>query len=80
MRRRENAAVAEGAGPELARTVHPADDAAGGQVVCDLLDERRLIQFCDVVTILACCPRQLGRVDRRPPEWMVRTSRSALWK
>jgi hypothetical protein len=44
MRRRQEAAVAEGARAELARAVHPSDDAAGGELVGDPFDQRRLVE------------------------------------
>ena len=45
VRRGEDAAVAERTRPELESAVHPADDAAGGEIVGDPIDQIRVVQF-----------------------------------
>src|SRR5579862_4440134 len=72
VRRGENAAMAEGAGAELRGAVHPADDAAGGELVGDALDQLSLAKLFDLLPVFSRRPRQLVAVHRRPPERMIR--------
>ena len=66
MRRGQDAAVPERARTELGRAIHPSDDAAGGEIVGDALDERGVVELVDVLTVLARRARELLR--RRPPD------------
>ena len=52
--------MAERARTELAGALHPADDAPGGEIVGDPLDQRGLLEFLDDLTVLARGPRQLA--------------------
>ena len=52
-------------GPNSDRAVHPADDAAGGEIVGDALDQRGVVELFDGLAVLARRARQLRR--RRPP-------------
>ena len=63
--------MTERARPEFARALHPADDATGGELVGDAIDERRLVECFDGLAIFACRARELGPVDRRTPERMI---------
>ena len=68
VRRGEDAAMAERARAELGGAIHPADDAAGGELVRDPFDER-----CHRRALSTSWPssrrgpRQLVSVDRRAP-------------
>ena len=64
--------MAERARAELAGAVHPADDAAGCEILGDALDQRCFVDLLDELTVLARDARELLRVDRRPPERMIR--------
>ena len=73
VRRGEDAAVAERARAELGGAVHPADDAAGGELVarcvrCSAVVARRLSTARPSSRADA---RQLLGVDRRTPERMI---------
>src|SRR5262245_58710354 len=72
MRCRENAAMAERSRSELARTLHPANDAAGVEVVRCSFDQARIGQLFDVLAILSRRSQQILRVHSRAPEWMIR--------
>ena len=63
--------MAERARAELGGAVHPADDAAGGELVGDPFDQRRVVELFDGLAVLARRPRQLLGVDRRSPERMI---------
>src|SRR4029453_7597630 len=63
--------MAERAGAELGSTLHPADDATGGELVRDSFDEHRVVEFVDHLIVLTRRPRQLLAVDRWPPERMI---------
>src|SRR5438552_2663531 len=67
----QNAAMTERARPEFARALHPADDATGGELVGDAIDERGLVECVDGLAVFACRARELGPVDRRTPERMI---------
>ena len=63
--------MAERPRAELGRAVHPADDAAGGELVGDPLDQRRLVELFDRLAVLAPPRASSLRVDRRSPERMI---------
>ena len=72
-------------GPNSDGALHPADDAPGGELVRDPLDERRVLELFDGLIVLARRPREFLRVHGRAPERMighvavrVRRSRSGL--
>ena len=71
MRRGQDAAVPEGARPELRGAVHPADHAAGGERVGDSFDEHGVVELRDVLVVLARRARQVLGVDDRSPEGMI---------
>jgi hypothetical protein len=56
---------------ELAGTVHPADDAAGSELVGDALDEDAVLELFDDLIVFARGPGQLLAVDRRTPERVI---------
>ena len=45
--------MAERARPELARAVHPADDAAGGELRGDTIEQRRSRRALDGMAVFA---------------------------
>ena len=59
--------MAERARAELGGALHPADDAAGGELVRDPFDERRVVELFDHLVVLARRPRQLLAVHRSAP-------------
>ena len=63
--------MAERPRAELGGAIHPADDAAGGELVRDPFDQRRVVELFDDLVVLARRPRQLLPVDRRSPERMI---------
>src|SRR5262249_21008001 len=71
VRRRENAAMTERARTEFAGAVHPADDAPGGELVCEALDQGALVEHLDRLTVLARRAREVIGIDARTPERMI---------
>ena len=60
MGRGQNAAMAERARTELARAIHPTDDAAGGEKIDRPLHERRVVELFDELIVFASGARQLS--------------------
>src|SRR5438270_6461038 len=77
MRRTEDAAVTKCARSELKSALHPPDDAAGGQVAGNLIDERAILEFLDALTVLAGQPCQLRSINRGSPKGMI--GHIAIW-
>src|SRR5215470_8778793 len=71
MGRRQDAAVAKRARPELKRALHPPHDSGGRQIIGNLIDERAVLEFHGQVTVFSCEPGQLRSINRRPPKRMV---------
>ena len=58
-------------GPNSRGAVHPADDAAGGELVRDPLDERGVVELVDVLIVFPRRPGEMRGIDRRAPERMI---------
>ena len=58
VRRGEQTAMAQRARPVLAGAVHPADDAVGGEIGRDPLDERAVVELVDMLIVF---PRRPAR-------------------
>ena len=71
VRRGQNAPVAKSARAELRGAIHPADDAAGGELIRDPFDQHRVVQLLDELVVLTRRLRQFPAVHRRPPERMI---------
>ena len=70
----------QGPGAELRRAVHPSHHAAIGERVGDPFDELGVLEFGDVLLVLARRARQVAGGDDRSPERMIGESRSGLRK
>ncbi len=64
--------MAERARAEFARAVHPADNPSSGEIVGDALDQRRLVELLHVLAVLTRHAGELGGIDGRTPERMIR--------
>ena len=63
--------MAEGARPELGRAVHPADDTSRRELAGDEIEQRRLVELLDALSILTRRAGELLRVDARSPERVI---------
>ena len=55
--------MAKSTRPELKSALHPSDDAIGGQIVSNLIDERAVVTFLGEVTVFTCEPGQLRSIN-----------------
>src|SRR6185295_4254490 len=63
----EDAAVAEGARPELAGVLHPADDPALGELLCDAVDHFLLREALRLEPVFRRDAEEVGGVRIRSP-------------
>ena len=72
MRRGEQTAMAERTRSEFAGAIHPPHDATRGEVAGNTFDEQAVLELVHVLVILARGAREMGAIDRRTPEGMIR--------
>ena len=63
--------MAEGTRTELRRAIHPADDAAGGELGGDVFEQISVDELIDDLAILASGARELPRIRTRTPERVI---------